>query len=155
MSGIESALLYANNFYIASQTGYSLGNADTAVVIVVRHMSTPFGYNDAMWKKYGATLSKMTGAVDPQTKQPAMTNIQLAGGDASIGNLVKRGAQFAVCQMATRFFAGPLAQASGGTADAVYTELTSNLVPNSHMVAAGILAVNRAQERGYTLATTI
>src|SRR5471032_874909 len=69
LSGIGNALLYANNFYLASQTGYSLGNADTAVVIVVRHLSTPFGYNDAMWQKYGATMSKMTGAVDPQTKQ--------------------------------------------------------------------------------------
>jgi hypothetical protein len=26
-------------------------------------------------------------------------------------------------------------------------------VPNAHMVPAGIVAVNRAQERGYTLAT--
>ncbi len=154
MTGIENALLYANNFYIASQTGYSLGNADTAVVIVVRHLSTPFGYNDTMWKKYAA-LSKMTGAVDPQTKQPATTNIHMTGGDESIANLAKRGTQFAVCQMATRFFAGQLAQGSGSTADAVYADLTSNLVPNAHMVAAGILAVNRAQERGYTLATTI
>ena len=122
-----------------------------------------------MWKKYGA-LAKMTGAVDPQTKQPATTNIHIAGAtttvhrtppaatrtaDESIANLARRGTQFAVCQMATRFFAGQLAQAGGSTTDAAYTELTSNLVPNSHMVAAGILAVNRAQERGYTLATTI
>ena len=36
--------------------------------------------------------------------------------------------------------------------EAVYKELTSNLIRNSHMVAAGIVAVNRAQERGYTFA---
>jgi hypothetical protein len=60
-----------------------------------------------------------------------------------------------VCQMATRFFAGPLAQGTGGNADAVYNELVANLVGNSHMAAAGIVAVNRAQERGYTLSTAI
>jgi intracellular sulfur oxidation DsrE/DsrF family protein len=32
----------------------------------------------------------------------------------------------------------------------VFKELTENLVPNGHMVPAGIVAVNRAQERGYT-----
>ena len=36
-----------------------------------------------------------------------------------------------------------------------YNELAANLVPNSHMVAAGIVAVNRAQERGFTLVTAI
>jgi hypothetical protein len=44
---------------------------------------------------------------------------------------------------------------SGGTpnADAIYNELTTNLVSNARMVPAGIVAVNRAQERGYSLAS--
>ena len=54
--------------------------------------------------------------------------------------------------MATRRVAGVIAQATSASADAIYNELTSNLVPNSHMVPAGIVAVNRAQERGYTFA---
>ena len=154
-SGIADALLYANNFYRASESGYSLGNADTAVVIVVRHASTAFGFNDAMWAKYSAPLAKRTGAVDPKTQQPAAVNIHLKGGDTSIAGLAGRGLQFAVCQMATRLVAGQIAQAVGGTTDAIYAELTANLVPNSHLVAAGIVALSRAQERGYTLATTI
>ena len=68
---------------------------------------------------------------------------------------VKRGTQFAVCDMATHFFAGQLAMMSGGNADAVYKELASNTIPNSHMVAAGVVAVNRAQEYGYTLLTAL
>ena len=47
-------------------------------------------------------------------------------------------------------FAGALADSTKGNADAVYRELVANLIPNSHMVPAGIVAVNRAQERGYT-----
>ena len=61
----------------------------------------------------------------------------------------------AVCQMATRNFAGLLAQATGVEADAVYNELAANLVGNAHLVAAGIVALSRAQERGYTLATAV
>jgi len=41
-----------------------------------------------------------------------------------------------------------------GNADAVYKELVANLIPNSHMVAAGVVAVNRAQEYGFTLLST-
>jgi len=33
-------------------------------------------------------------------------------------------------------------------------ELAAHLVPNSHIVPAGIVAVNRAQERGYSFSYT-
>ena len=76
----------------------------------------------------------------------------LPSGGTTLDSLVKRGVHFAVCQMATRRFAGVIAEATGGTADAVYNELVANLIPNSHMVPAGIVALNRAQERGYWFA---
>jgi hypothetical protein len=52
--------------------------------------------------------------------------------------------------MATRQLAKPLAAAAGGDAESVFKELSANLVSNSHLVPAGIVAVNRAQERGYS-----
>ena len=156
--GFGGALLYANNFFLANQNGYGLGNADLAVVIVVRHNSTVFGYNDAIWAKYGTVLGQAAKVTDPQTKQTAKVNIYnsaaLVTGLPSQGNtldsLLKKGVHLAVCQMATRRFAGAIAQATGGTADAVYNELVANLVSNAHMVPAGIVAINRAQERGYS-----
>src|SRR5579862_1052577 len=51
--GLADGILFANNFIRVNQTDYSLPSSDLAVVIVVRHRSTPFGYNDAMWAKYG------------------------------------------------------------------------------------------------------
>jgi intracellular sulfur oxidation DsrE/DsrF family protein len=158
-NGIGSAVLYANNFFVANQSGYGLGDADAAVVIVARHNSTPYAYNDAMWAKYGAPMTALTGLNDPATKQPPRVNLfnttaaTLPSLGVTIDTLIKRGVHFAVCQMATRFISGQLAQATGANADTVYNELTANLVGNSHLVAAGILAVNRAQERGYTLAS--
>src|SRR6185503_18270632 len=60
---------------------------------------------------------------------------------------------FSVCDMATHFISGQVASAVKGDADALYKEFASNLIPNSHLVAAGVVAVNRAQEYGYTLFT--
>jgi intracellular sulfur oxidation DsrE/DsrF family protein len=154
-----ASLLYSNNFFVANQDAYSLGNADLAVVIVARHFATPFAYNETIWAKYGPAFGKMLNVNDPQTKQPPKINIYnsaaAVGSLPSLGTTVdtvlKRGVQFAVCQMATRFIAGQLAQ-GGGTADAIYTELAGNLINNARLVPAGIVAVNRAQERGYSFA---
>ena len=64
--------------------------------------------------------------------------------------LIKKGVQFAVCQMSTRGIAGRIAKANGVETDSVVKEITANLIGNARMVPAGILAVNRAQERGYS-----
>jgi len=53
-----------------------------------------------------------------------------------------------VCQ--TRNLAGTIASAVGGNAESIYNELVANVVSISHMVPAGTVAVNRAQERGYS-----
>ncbi len=155
-----SALLYANNYFTANQDAYGLKDADLAVVIVARHFATPFAYNDAMWTKYGKTIATMLQFTNPRTKEPPSTNLynSAEAGDAlpnmgtTLDTVLKRGTQLAVCQMATRFIASQLAQRAGGNAEAIYAELTSNLVSNSHLVPAGIVAVNRAQERGYSFA---
>ena len=159
-AGIGSALLYVNNVFLANQSGYGLGNADIAVVIVARHDSTPFAYTNAMWAKYGALLSQRSGFTDPRTKGSPIVNVyNTAGYEAvipsrgtTVDSLVKRGVHFAVCQMATRNLSGIIAGATGANANDVYTELAANLVGNAHIVPAGIVAVNRAQERGYSFA---
>jgi intracellular sulfur oxidation DsrE/DsrF family protein len=69
--------------------------------------------------------------------------------------LLKRGAHLAVCQMASRAIAGSIARTAGVSADDVYKELASNLVMNAHLAPAGIVAVNRAQERGYTFVAAV
>ena len=46
-----------------------------------------------------------------------------------------------------------IAAAVKSTQPEIYKELAANLLPNGHIVAAGVVAVNRAQERGYTMLT--
>ena len=163
VNGAGEAMLYANNLYEANKSGYGLPESDVAVVVCLRHFATVFAYNDAIWTKYGKTVSAMLQFTDPKTKLPPATNLlnsadygmALPNLGHTIGSVVKRGTQFAVCDMATHFFAEQLATASGGNAAGVYKELLANTIPNSHMVAAGVLAVNRAQEYGYTLLTAL
>jgi hypothetical protein len=161
--GAGEAILYANNLYEANKSGYSLGESDIVVVACMRHFATAFAYNDAIWKKYSKVLSMMLEFTDPKTKQAPSTNLLNSGAYGmalpnfgnTIDSVVKRGTRFAVCDMATHFFAGEIAMATKGNADAVYKELVANTIPNSHMVAAGVLAVNRAQEYGFTLLNTL
>jgi intracellular sulfur oxidation DsrE/DsrF family protein len=166
--GFAQALGWARNFLEASVSGYGLTDADNAVIICARHRSTAFAFNDAMWAKYGAALSERSNNfVDPKTKQVPTINYYLVHGsgegprNSGLDQLLKRGVRLAVCGMATRRTATTIATALAPKADAndkakvddIYKELTSNLVPNARIVPAGIVAVNRAQERGYTLAT--
>ena len=154
---MRAALRYAQNYYLANQNAYGLKNSDLAVVIIARHSSTPFGYNDAIWAKYGKQLSELMEFTDPKTKQPPTVNLLATAGDSSteagrMADLIKRGAQFAVCETATRELAGAIGKATGTDAEAVVKGIAANLVGNARMVPAGIVAVNRTQERRYTLA---
>jgi hypothetical protein len=153
------AIFFANNFYTASRNSYQLKDEDNAIVICVRHESTAFGYDDAMWAKYGSILVERAGHfVDPKTKQAPTVNVYMASGyggglrnnGVTLDSVLKRGLSLAVCQMATRANAGLIAQRTGKTADEIFKELSEHLVPNSHLVPAGIVAVSRAQERGYS-----
>jgi len=160
--GLAQGLAFANNYMRVNKSDYGLKDNDLAVVIVVRARSTPFGYNDAIWAKYGAPIAKRAQFQDPKTKQPPKSNLYnaanyddlLANHGTTLDSLFKQGVQLAVCSVATRAFAGSIAEAVGGNTDAINNELITNLMNNSRMVPAGIVAVNRAQERGYSLVTS-
>jgi intracellular sulfur oxidation DsrE/DsrF family protein len=150
-----AAMTFSNTYYKANEEGYRLKSHDLAVILVARSRSTGFAYNDAVWSKYGEILSDRMSVVDPKTKQPAKVNIHLKGEDESGDNpslesLITNGLRFAVCRVATRNNAIAIAKATSANADTVFDELAANLIPNSHLVPAGIVAVNRAQEHGYS-----
>lgn len=154
--GFGYALLFAGNYFKANEDGYGLEDFDLAVVIVARHHATPFAFNHAMWKKYGDTISRLSNFVDSRTNQAPSNNlfnipdVSLPNKGTTIDVLIARGVQFAVCQMATQGLADSFAEAGGSDGEVVFKEVSANLVGNSRLVSAGIVAVNRAQERGYT-----
>jgi len=156
--GAGEAVLFANNLYEANKNAYNLTDKDQAIVIVLRHFGTPFGYNDTIWAKYGKAMGTMIEFNDPKTKQPPTTNLFNSSaygmGLPTLGTTIDqvrgRGTRFAVCDTATHFFAMQLAS-GGGNADAIYKELVANIIPAARMVSAGVVGVTRAQEYGYAL----
>ena len=158
-NGGGEALLFANNLFNANKSAYSLAEQDMAIIVVMRHFATPFAFTDPIWTKYGKPISAVIKFTDPKTQAAPTTNLYnspaygltLPNLGTTIDSLVKRGVQFAICDVAAHFVAGQLAAANLGDAEAIYKEFASNTIPNSRFVPAGVVAVNRAQERGYTL----
>jgi intracellular sulfur oxidation DsrE/DsrF family protein len=156
--GLGEAIAFASNFIRVNRTDYGLQNDDLAVVIVVRHRSTAFAYSDAIWAKYGILMASRAQFTDPKTKVAPKVNVynaadygaQLPNRGTTLDSLLKQGVQLAVCQVATRGIAGAIAEATGGNTDAIYNELVASIGSGARMVPAGIVAVNRAQERGYS-----
>ena len=144
------ALLFSGNLFETNLAAYDVANKDMAVVLVVRHNTTPFGYNDAMWSKYGKQLAARMGWVDPKTKDVPSTNINAT----RIANLAKEGLMVAVCQRTTRAYSTIIAREFDKKPDDIYNEIASNLViPSARIVPAGVICVTRAQEKGYALVT--
>ena len=141
------ALLFAGNYARTNIDAYKLTDKDFALVICTRHSTAPFAFNDAMWTKYGKHFSQRMEWVDPKTKEPPTTNIY----GRQLANLGKQGMHFAICSLTTRAYTRLIANATGGKADDVYNELAANTIAPGHFVPAGVVAVTRAQERGYAV----
>jgi len=159
-NGAGEGIGFANNYLLANKTGYGLSSGDLAVVLCLRHFATAFAFTDAIWAKYGAILAKEISFVDPKTNKAPSANLyrsadygpSLPNWGTTLDDLIGQGVHFAVCDMATHYFAGVVAKAKGAAAEDVYAELKASAIPNCHFVAAGIVAVGRAQERGYSFA---
>jgi hypothetical protein len=150
--GISDALLFASNYFAANKSGYGLEDADVAVIVCMRHFSTPFAFNNAMWAKYGKPMAEMAKYTSPRSIDTPTANPHLpTRGNGGFAGLAAKGAQFAICDMATHFLAGQIATAVSGKADDIYQELAANTVPNGRFVAAGVVGATRAQEYGYSL----
>ena len=146
--GGANALRYASNIITVHEDAYSGNAADLAMVVCFRHESTPYAFDDAIWAKYGAGFDP--SAATPPTANP-MNTATASNGGTSIGALVAKGVQFAICSRATRAFAGGLARRAGVPVDDVVKELMAGAIPNSRFVPAGVMTLTRAQEYSYSL----
>jgi intracellular sulfur oxidation DsrE/DsrF family protein len=112
-----------------------------------------------MWAKYGRPLAERSHTEDPHSKLAPKVNMYnstvygeaLPSRAGTLESLAKQGVQFGICGVSSRGYAGVVAEAVHGNADEIFKELTSNIVTNARIVPAGIVAMSRAQERGYTL----
>ncbi|MGH9717586.1 MAG: hypothetical protein ACRD4R_12785 [Candidatus Acidiferrales bacterium] len=174
-NGLGMGIRFASNYFKANEQSYGLKDSDLAVVIVMRHRATPFGFSNTVWAKYGKQLTDQAEFSDPKTDEPftnrmdrlldrvftraSLGNVFVDAGDGTdsakeLADLIKRGAHFALCQMSALSVCGIIARATGDNTDAIYKQFAANLIPNARIVPAGIVAVNRAQEHGYSYVYT-
>lgn len=149
VAGGTNALRYALNIINAHVNAYEGKPEEMAVIICYRHASTVLGFTDAMWAKYGsvlATMGRLPAAAEGQPPAVHDKNPQTA----SIADMAGRGVQFAVCNSATTMMSGFIARQLQMEQEAVYADLAANLIPNARLVPAGVMAVTRAQEYGYS-----
>ena len=145
VSGAGEGMLYANNLYVANRNGYQLNESDVAIVVCLRHFATAFAYNDTIWGKYGTAISNLVQFTDPKTKQLPTTNLlnsadygmSLTNFGNSIPSVVKRGHISPCATWPRGSLRDQLGHSRQGRPEAVHKELASNLIPNSHLVAAG------------------
>ncbi len=147
------AMVFAAGFLNLNKEAYGLTDHDLTAVVGLRHFAMPMALTDAMWEKYG--IGKAFNVTDPATKTIATRNpflhkegMPLPGSD--IPTLVGRGVILTACNVALTVISGKLAGAAGVSADDAKKEWTASLVPGVTLVPIGVLAVNRAQEKGCT-----
>lgn len=136
---------FALNWIKVNKEQYGLTDADLAVVIVARHGTTPFAFNEAMWTKYGKVFAEHMSTGDKVANPNPSTNRYAA----RLTENSKQCLRLAVCNVTLRAYVDIISKQTGVAPDAVRSELTSNLIANAHVVPAGIVTVTRAQERGY------
>lgn len=150
----KDGLAYARNFLVASADAYGTSDSDVNVVVSLRHHAIPIAFADSVWAKY--QMGEYFSVDDPETKARATRN-PFAGkeGDTSrmsptVRALVSHRVVFTVCGMALRRVTSDLAAKHKLQYEAVRAEWDAAILPGAIVVPAGVIAVNRAQERGFS-----
>lgn len=144
---VGEAVGFAGNWMRIDKEAYGLADTDLGMVMVMRHGSAPFAFNEAIWTKYGPIFAANMSANDKVAHPNPSTNVHAT----RLANLGKQGMRLAVCNLTTRAYTQIIAKETGTKPESVLEDLTANTIAPATFVPAGIVAVTRAQERGYAV----
>lgn len=144
----DAPMLMAMNFLDVYRTEYGAPDGLVSVVIGVHGAALPIGLTDAAWDRY--ELGKRINVNDPDTKESARRNVFAVGGPLSIDTAIRRGVLLLVCNVALTLTARSIATARSLAAADVYTDLKASLISGAVLVPGLVVAISRAQERGFT-----
>jgi intracellular sulfur oxidation DsrE/DsrF family protein len=149
------ALGFAMNFLNSNNETYKLADNNLSAVVGLRHFGVPMAFTDEIWARY--KLGETLGIIDPATKAPAVRNFVFhpRAGDLpfpgmALDKLMPRGVQVTCCNVALTALSGMTSAHAGVSPVAARTEWIAHLIPGVVLVPSGVLAVNRAQEKGCT-----
>jgi intracellular sulfur oxidation DsrE/DsrF family protein len=151
----DEVLIFGVNYIDTNKQAYGLADKDITTVIVLRHMAIPMAFSDDVWRKY--RLGEMLKVTDPRTGKPATRNIfikrrpnEMHFPDAAVDLLRQRGVIFTCCAVALSVASAMTAARAGVSKETAKQEWTDGLLEGITLVPSGVLAVNRAQEKGCT-----
>jgi hypothetical protein len=154
--GAVNAGRFCSNWMASNGSGYGLKPTQLGAIIVLRSLATVTAFTDAMWAKY-PLLGQQLRSMDPTTSKPYTINpfMHPERGDTPAQGiswvpLVAQGVHFAVCAGTTAGLVEAIAASQSLSADEVLADLVANQVGNAHQMATGIVALGRAQEKGFT-----
>lgn len=146
--GDGAPMLMAMNYLDVYASAYNAPREHVSVVIGVHGSALPIGLNDGAWDRY--ELGKRINVSDPDTKEPARRNVFAVGGPYSIDTVIARGVILLVCNVALTLTAGSIARARSLVEADVYNDLKSSIIPGGVIVPGLVVAISRAQEKGFT-----
>ena len=151
----QFALVFAMNFLNSYNDAYKIPDANLNAVVGLRHFAIATALTDDIWSRY--KVAEFIQAMDPATKTPYIRNFlnhphdgDMMFPSASVDKLVARGVQFTCCSVALGVVSGLLSKNAGVTPEVARTEWIAGLLPGVTLVPSGVMAVNRAQEKGCT-----
>lgn len=146
--GDGAPMLMAMNFLDVYGSAYGAPREHVSAVIGVHGAALPIALNDGAWDRY--ELGRRINVSDPDTKEPAKRNVFAVGGPYSIDTTIARGVVLLVCNVALTLTARSIARARSLVEADVYSDLKSSLVPGGILVPGLVVAISRAQEKGFT-----
>ena len=141
--------------FLMSNTAVGVPAGDAMSVVVLRHAAIPLAMATPLWEKYN--FGELFQVINDDTKKPHTKNIFSSAPAGTfpipgmtIEELMKDGTLFCVCDMAITFYSMQVAAKMGVDAAEVKKEWIAGVMPGITVVPSGVIAVNRAQERGCT-----
>jgi hypothetical protein len=141
-------LRFARNFLDTFRDVYGIQFPDVNTAVGISGPAFPMNASDRLWAKY--RLGERSKIIDPTTKQPAVRNVFLEGGDVSVKAMQARGTVFWQCNVALGVVAQQLAAATGMPVDEVRADLVAGLNPGVRLVPSHVMALALVQEHGFT-----
>jgi intracellular sulfur oxidation DsrE/DsrF family protein len=145
-----TALVDGRTMLANARDSYGVPEAENSIAIVTHGAAIQGLFRDDVWQSIALGVHYKVS--DPKSGAPATRNIYLTPqdgepSDAAVLDLMKRGVTFVVCNVALRNLAKRLTR-DGGSAEAMYEQLASGLVPGVFVVPDAFVSIQRAQKRG-------
>lgn len=148
-------LLQARNYLDVFNSTYGAKDEHVGVLQVVHGNAFPLVFGDPAWAAF--RLGEKFKVDDPATGKPATRNVFTGPAaarplprEAALDALQQRGVVFILCNNSLERTASQIAAATGGEPNAVRIELLKHLLPGVEVVPAAVVALARAQARGFS-----